>query len=233
VQLQSSWISATNIAFRPDGKAVLRAGYKDHTARIYGTTTGKPLGPPLRHQGMVNAVAFSPDGKLAVTGSQDATARIWQLATGRPIGEPLRHQEQVWDVAFSPDGTAVLTASTDGSARLWDAATGRPLGPPWQHPIFVKSVTFSPDGAYALTLTGGDVGLNIARLWKIPTPVEGDAERIVLWVQTITGMELDSSDAALALDASAWQARLRDLDNLGGPPISSHSEERAGGPRSR
>jgi WD40 repeat protein len=225
LQLQRSSISAREIAFRPDGRAVLRAGYEDHTARIYGTTTGKPLGPPLRHQGTVNAVAFSPDGKLAVTGSQDATARIWHLATGRPLGEPLRHQGQVMDVAFSPDGRSVLTAGYDNTARLWDVATGRPLGPPWLHPILVKSVTFSPDGEYALTLMGGDVGRNIARLWKIPTPVEGDAERIRLWVQSITGMELDSNDAARALDASAWQARLRDLDQLGGPPISFHADE--------
>jgi WD40 repeat protein len=134
------------------------------------------------------------------------------------------------DVAFSPDGRSVLTAGYDNTAQLWDIATGRPLGPRWLHPILVKSVTISPDGEYALTLTGGDVGGNIARLWKIPTPVEGDAERIRLWVQSITGMELDSNDAARTLDASAWQARLRDLDQLGGPPIASHSEERAGGP---
>jgi WD40 repeat protein len=228
LQLHRSSISATEIAFRPDGRAVLRAGYGDHTARIYGTTTGKALGPSLQHQGRVNAVAFSPDGRLAVTGSQDATARIWDVTTGRPIGEPLRYQEQVLDVAFSPDGKAVLAASTDGSARLWDVATGRALGPPWQHPILVKSVTFSPDGKYALTLTGGDVGGNIARLWNIPTPVDGDADRIRVWVQSITGMELDSNDAARAFDASAWQARLRDLEQLGGPPVPSKSEARAG-----
>jgi hypothetical protein len=63
------------------------------------------------------------------------------------------------------------------------------------------------------------VGRNLARLWKIPTPVEGDAERIALWVQSLTGMELDSGDADRALDASAWQARVRDLRQLGGPPI--------------
>jgi WD40 repeat protein len=170
---------------------------------------------------MVAAVAFSPDGKLALTGSQDATARVWDVATGRPIGEPLRHQGQVLDVAFSPDGKTVLTASYDGTAQLWDVASGKPIGPPWPHPIFVRSVTFSPDGQHALTLTGGDEGRNIARLWKTPTPVKGDAERIALWVQSLTGMELDSGDAARALDAAAWQARLRDLQQLGGPPIPS------------
>jgi len=217
-----------DLAFRPDGQAVL-AGSDDHTARIYGCTTGKPLGAPLQHQGMVAAVAFSPDGKLAVTGSQDATARLWDVATGRPVGEPLRHQAQVMDVAFSPDSKTVLTASYDDIAQLWDVATGRPIGPPWRHPIFVRSVSFSPDGKYALTLTGGDEGRNNARLWKIPIPVEGDAERISRWVQSLSGMELDSGDAARALDASAWQARLRDLQQHGGPPIPFEHEERPRG----
>ena len=183
-----------DLAFRPDGQAVL-VGFDDHTARIYGTTSGKLLCPPLRHQGMVTAVAFSPDGKLAADRQPGRDRRVWDVATGRPIGEPLRHQGQVLDVAFSPDGKTVLTASYDDVVQLWDVATGRPIGPPWLHPIFGRSVTFSPDGKYALTLTGGDEGRNIARLWKIPTPVEGDAERIGLWVQTLTGMELDSDDA--------------------------------------
>jgi WD40 repeat protein len=228
LQMQTSSTGGPDFAFRTDGRAVLRAGYDDHTARIYGTITGKLLSPPLRHQGRVNAVAFSPDGTLAVTGSQDATARIWDVATGRPIGEPLRHQGQTFAVAFSPDGKSVLTS--DGTAHLWDVATGRPIGPPWVQPSLARDVTFSPDGKYALTLAGGNVGRNIARLWRIPTPVEGDAARIALWAQTTTGMELDSNDADRALDASAWQARLQDLEQLGGPPISSRPEERTGGP---
>jgi hypothetical protein len=122
-------------------------------------------------------------------------------------------------VAFSPDGKTVLTAGYDDVVQLWDVATGRPIGSPWMHPIFGRFVSFSPDGQYALTMTGGDEGRNIARLWKIPAPVEGDAERIALWVQALTGMELDSGGAARALDAAAWQARVRDLQQLGGPPI--------------
>ena len=185
---------AMDLAFRRDGQAVL-VGFDDHTARIYGTTSGKLLCPPLRHQGMVAAVAFSPDGKLAVTGSQDATARVWDVATGKPIGETLRHQGQILDVAFSPDGKTVLTAGYDDVVQLWDVASSRPIGPPWMHPIFGRFVTFSPDGKYALTLTGGDEGRNIIRLWKTPAPMPGDAERIGLWAQTLTGMELDPDDA--------------------------------------
>src|SRR5262249_27742538 len=151
----------------------------------------------------------------------------------RPIGEPLQHQGQVMDVAFSPDGRSVLTASTDNTARLWDVATGRPLGPPWLHPILVKSVTFSPDGEYALTLTGGDEGRNIAGLGKLPAAGGGGAERAAVWLKPTRGVGVVPKGAARALDAAAGRARRGALNQLGGPPISSHSAERAGGPISR
>ena len=38
------------------------------------------------HTALIYHLAFSPDGKLAITGSQDQTARLWEVATGRPIG---------------------------------------------------------------------------------------------------------------------------------------------------
>jgi len=56
----------------------------------------------MTHQGDVNAVAFSPDGKLAITGSADHTARIWDAATGRPLVPALRHENVVTRVAVQP-----------------------------------------------------------------------------------------------------------------------------------
>jgi WD40 repeat protein len=106
------------VAFSPDGRAVL-TGSQDGAARLWDAATGRTLGPPLEHQGPVEAVAFSPDGRAVLTGSQDKTARLWDAATGRPLGPPLTHQGPVHVVAFSPDGKAVLTGSQDKTARLW------------------------------------------------------------------------------------------------------------------
>ena len=39
----------------------------------------------LRHEGRVNAVTFSPDGKTLATASSDNTARIWDANKGLPI----------------------------------------------------------------------------------------------------------------------------------------------------
>ena len=64
-------------------------------------------------------MAFSPDGRSALTGSADKTARLWDAATGLPRGPALRHDGAVLAVAFSPDGRSALTGSDDNTARLW------------------------------------------------------------------------------------------------------------------
>jgi len=39
------------------------------------------------HSHHVNSVAFSPDGKLVVSGSGDKTVRLWEVATGKKMQE--------------------------------------------------------------------------------------------------------------------------------------------------
>src|SRR5262249_54026182 len=87
----------------------------------------KPIGPPMQHGAIVHAIAFSPDGKMVVTGSDDQTARLWSVATGKPIGAPLRHDEKVRGVGFSSDGKHVVTADGNKTLREWEVATGKPV----------------------------------------------------------------------------------------------------------
>ena len=119
-------------------------------------------------------------------------------------------------VRFSGDGKYAVAAG--GGLILYDLDTGKEVRRVMEVGGARPGLDVSRDGKYALTLTGGDEGRNIARLWKIPIPIGGDANRLSLWAQTLTGMELDSDDAARALDASSWQSRRNQLQQLGGPP---------------
>jgi hypothetical protein len=55
------------------------AGPEDR-ARFWNVAIGAPLGvPALQHQGVIWAVAFSPDGQTALTGSGDGKVQFWEV----------------------------------------------------------------------------------------------------------------------------------------------------------
>ena len=58
------------------------------TARVWDPDHGTLMAELKGHTGEVEAVAFSPDGRRAVTGSDDKTARVWTAARGRPGAHP-------------------------------------------------------------------------------------------------------------------------------------------------
>jgi hypothetical protein len=81
------------------------------SAAVWEVATGARLANTT-HQGWVNAVAFSPDGKLLATASWDRTVAIIEVATGIELHR-IVHNENVWSLAFSPNGTVLATACID------------------------------------------------------------------------------------------------------------------------
>jgi WD40 repeat protein/serine/threonine protein kinase/tetratricopeptide (TPR) repeat protein len=200
----------------PDGKTFVVIRQAEPTAQLFDTAKGQAIGPALKHLGRINLAVFSPDSKTVATGSQDGTARLWEATTGKPLAKPLIHQGPVRSVQFSPDGTMLLTAGDDQTARLWDVHTGLPLGAPMRHRAAVGAA-FSRDGR---TIVTGSADRTV-RLWQVPVPVPGEVERIVRWVEVLTGLELSSEGAVNLLDGPTWQERRQGLIKLGGPPVEA------------
>jgi WD40 repeat protein len=207
------------VAFSPDNGQFL-TGTWDGEANLWETATRKPVGTALKQGGGITAVAFSPDGRRFLTASRDSTCLIRDVATQRLIAPPLQHDQAILAAVFSHDGRMVLTAGEDHTARLWEAETGRPIGLPVTHETIVRHVGFGVDSQTILTVAdSSDACQLIARTWKVPLPVEGDPERLRLWVQVITGIELEADGSICGLDADTWRQQRDRLEELGGPPI--------------
>ncbi|KAM7539971.1 hypothetical protein Aperf_G00000044824 [Anoplocephala perfoliata] len=80
------------------------------------------------HEGSINCIHISANGRYLATGSRDKTAKIWSL-DGFDGGKDLRpkllgvlrgHNRGVWSVRFSDYERTLLTASGDHDLRLWN-----------------------------------------------------------------------------------------------------------------
>ncbi len=118
--------------------------------RLWDVSTGKEVRRLTGHRGLVRAMAFSPDGRQALTVGDDKTVRLWEVATGQELRRFEGHAKDVLAVAFSPDGRQVLTGSLDGTARFWNPETGKETQRLAAPSGVVGFVAFSPNGRMVL-----------------------------------------------------------------------------------
>jgi WD40 repeat protein len=71
------------------------------------------------HAGHVTRVAFSPNGRLALSGGYEGTMRLWDIETGEQRHCFEGHQGAVYGVTFSPDGRLALSGGEDKTIRIW------------------------------------------------------------------------------------------------------------------
>ena len=148
--------------------SMLASASDDKTVRLWSLPSGElrgvlrvPIGEA--QEGELDAVALSPDGRVAFAGgisgfAWDKTYAIYRFdtATQRMTGRLPNLPAQVNHLAVSADATtraAALGGQT--GVRLWDAATGRAIAEDRAYRGPARMVVFAADGRFFTTAADG------------------------------------------------------------------------------
>lgn len=156
--------AALSLAVAPDGK-VLAAG-SDKGVRLWDVSTGAELRMLGENEQRIGAIAFSPDGRILVSGNSDGVIKFWDLATGKILTSIKSAQPVIESLAFAPDGRTLIGSSrpervADSTVRIWEAPAGKELTQLEVHGERISHATFSADGKQIIT--GASDGL--VRVW--------------------------------------------------------------------
>jgi len=138
---QGRYVDMQEVAFTSDGKRVMIAEYHvsvSHkcTVHCWDLASERELFQTLIETPyIINCVAFSPDGTLALTAGgnnggivgYDHSVRLWECEGKKELGPPIPvslctlrgHTNLVTCLAFSRDGQLALSGSADNTVRLW------------------------------------------------------------------------------------------------------------------
>ncbi len=167
--------SVSAVAYGKEGALVLSAS--DHAAVVWDAnpawTLERVIGTddatsPIVDR--VNALRFSPDGKLLATGSGEPTRggeiKIWALADGKLVREFKNiHSDAVFSLDFSADGKHLASGAADKFVKVVELATGKIVKSFEGHTHHVLGVSWKRDGR-TLASSGAD---NVIKMWDFVT----------------------------------------------------------------
>lgn len=117
----------------------------------------------LGHEGEVQQLAASPDGRWLASVCSKGAVRFWNLSTGELAWVPGKYDSaDARCVAFSPDSRTLAIGDKHGKVTSWDTLDGRQFDLLLEHGSAVKGVAFSPDGNSLASWGGVD---HPVKLW--------------------------------------------------------------------
>ncbi len=184
------------VALSGDGKKAMTA--ETDTALVWDTSTGKPVGPALKMNG-IEKVALSSDGMTAITANWDHVW-IWKVPDGSLVSR-MRHEfdanamVRFCDFSLCRDGRTVLTVDGKG-VGLWDINTGLAI---WRQGDITRA-SMDASGKLALTETGDKsvrllelpANKHVGRGWPVTAVAVSDNGKMAL-----TGTPFNQSSIAL------------------------------------
>ena len=155
--------------FDPTGRFIF-CGSEDASVERFKLADGSRTVLTGGHETWVQALAFSKDGAIAMSGGCDGKITWWDTAADAPT--PIRtveaHKGWIRALDVSPNGTLLASGGNDNQVRLWNVADGAPVRELSGHPRHVYSVAFHPKGQF---LVSGDL-VGGVKQWEVASGKE-------------------------------------------------------------
>jgi WD40 repeat protein/serine/threonine protein kinase len=197
-------------AFSGDGRRLLVRS-ADGIVRIWHGVTDAADLRAIRLETRYEHVSLDPSWTTVVGRRPDGVIELCDASTGQLVAEPIRCDTQ-WHRAYLNTGRGFLLGyAVNGPSRLWETQTGNRL----EGFCDLSDGFLSLSSDWSVLITAHREGVH---RWELPRPLEGGKDRLRLWANVVTGMEMDDNGVARWLDMETWRQRRDRLREQGGAP---------------
>jgi TonB family protein len=194
--------SVSRLGFTPDSRLLL-AARRQGRLDILDTSSWQNVRSIETSQGGITALAISPDGALAATGSRGNTVKVWDIKSGKLVSEFLadstNSNEYLEYLAFSPDTNLLATGGNFTKGLVLDLRAHRSIAALGG----TKEVLFSADGQKLIGAVGQKVLVWETHSWSVVKTID-DPEK------NVTKIALDQPGNRIAI--TGWKKGIRILN---------------------
>ena len=190
----------------PDGRTIVVRGPDPFQMKLHDTLTGNERATIRHRDGVIGALAFSPDGSLLVTSANGGSeaVKFWDMPSGTEHGMLKGLPGFVHLLKFTSDARTLVTGNTDGVVKLWDVGTGEERRSTSNTSDWYTQAAFSHDGK-TLALAGRGV------VHLIDTATGKERAAIPGHNGDINALTFSPDDLTLATAGADGNARLWDV----------------------